>query len=166
MKHLKFIFFALLIAIFMALLEIEIEGGGGWAANLPTWKINIHLPIVGMWSGYKGKPLTGYHLYLWLFSFFLTHVSFMFSKWTVKKELYLMSFYIIFTTFEGLLWFILNPAFGWNSFRSGNLSWYKEQWILGLPGEYWIRFGVGAMLYWLANENTKIKTFKLQKSKK
>lgn len=145
----------------MALLEIQIEGSNGWASHLPTWRINVHLPLVGMWWGYQGKPLTGYHLYLWLFSFLLTHASFLFSKWSLKKELYVLSFYVIFTTLEGLLWFILNPAFGWNSFREANLPWYQEQWILGLPGEYWIRFAAGAMLYWLANGNTKIKALKL-----
>jgi hypothetical protein len=129
----------------MALLEVQIEGASGWAGNLPTWKKEIFLPIMGMW-GKHAKPLTGYHLYLWLFSFSLPHVTFLFSKWSLKKELYLISFYIFFSTFEGLLWFVVNPAFGWRSFNPG-LSWYQEKWIVGLPAEYWLRFTLGTILY-------------------
>ncbi len=31
--------FVLLLSYFFAKLEIAIEGGDGWAANLPTWRI-------------------------------------------------------------------------------------------------------------------------------
>jgi CDP-diglyceride synthetase len=165
MKHLKFFIAALIIGLVMALLEIQIEGAHGWAANLPTWKLSVHLPLVGMWYGYKGKPLTGYHIYLWLFSFLLPHVAFLYTKWTFKKEFNLLSFWVLFTTFEGLLWFVFNPAWGWHKFREG-IPWYKESWMFGLPTEYWIRFGAAAVLYWLADENTKIKAFKFPKFQK
>ena len=145
MKHIKFFFFAAVMAAIMALFEIQIEGSRGWAANLPTWKVNFSLPIFGMW-GNTEKPVTGYHIYLWLFSFILLHFAFLLTKWSWKKELYLCSFYIFFSTFEGLLWFVFNPAWGWHMFRYG-ITWYKELWILGLPAEYWLRFVVGGVLY-------------------
>ena len=155
MKHFKFFGFALIIAVFLALLEVQIEGATGWAGNLPTWRKEVFLPILGMW-GKHAKPLTGYHLYLWLFSFSLPHIAFLFSKWSVKKELYLISFYIFFSTFEGILWFIFNPAYGLAGFRPGVIHWYKEMWILGLPGEYWIRFTFAALLYNSVQENPTI----------
>ena len=165
MKHLKFLIAALILGIVMALFEIQVEGAFGWGANLPTWRVMVHFPILGMWWGYQGKPLTGYHFYLWLFTFLLTHTAFLFHKCSLKKELYVISFYVLFTTFEGLFWFPLNPACGWQRFRQG-IPWYREHWMLGLPAEYWIRFTVAAVLYWLADENTKVKAFKLPKFQK
>jgi hypothetical protein len=152
LKHIKFFGFVFLIAVIMALLEIQIEGPNGWAAQLPTWRTNIHIPAMGMWQGYRGKPLTGYHVYLWLFSFLLPHVIFLYTKWNWKKEANLISFYIFFSTFEGLLWFILNPAWGWHKFRYG-IPWYKEAWVLGLPAEYWLRFGVASVLYYFSQKD-------------
>ena len=32
----------LLMAIFFAEVEIQIEGGAGWATSLPTWRIEKH----------------------------------------------------------------------------------------------------------------------------
>ena len=151
MKHLKFFAFVILVAVVMALFEIQIEGANGWAAALPTWRLNLNFSFLGMW-GTGEKPLTGYHVYLWLFSFILPHFGFLFEKWTWKKELFLLAFYAFFTTIEGLLWFVLNPAFGWQKFHYG-IAWYKEFWLLGIPSEYWWRFAVASVLYLLANRN-------------
>lgn len=152
MKHLKFFAFAVLIAVVMASLEIQIEGTAGWAAALPTWRKIIHFPVMGMWGRTSEKPLTGYHLYLWLFSFLLPHATFLYTKWTWKKEASVISFYIFFSTFEGLLWFILNPAWGWSKFRYG-IPWYKELWVFGLPSEYWLRFTIGSVLYLVSQKD-------------
>ncbi len=136
----------------MALFEIQVEGAGGWAANLPTWRKTLHIPVIGMWQGYSGKPFTGYHLYFQLLTFLLPHVAFLFTKWNWKKEVYLLSFYVFFSTMEGLFWFILNPAWGWHRFREG-VPWYKELWFLGLPFEYWIRFGAASVLYYFSQKD-------------
>jgi len=154
MKHIKFFFLVFIVAILMALLEVQTEGRFGWAGDLPTWKIEIYLPVVGMW-GKAAKPLTGYHLYLWLFSFTLPHVAFLFTKWSIRKEIYLVSFYILFSTLEGILWFVVNPAFSLHTFNS-RLSWYQEKWILGFPGEYWLRFTLGAFLYIISQKGKKL----------
>jgi hypothetical protein len=144
-RHIKFFAFAILIAVVMALFEIQVEGAHGWAANLPTWRLNVHLPLLGFWADSRGKPLTGYHVYFQLLTFLLPHYLFLFSKWSFKKELKLIAFYVFFSTFEGLLWFILNPAWGWSKFRFG-IPWYREAWFLGLPAEYWLRFGAGSVI--------------------
>ena len=34
--------YVVLLAFFFAHAEIEIEGAGGWAANLPTWRVEQH----------------------------------------------------------------------------------------------------------------------------
>lgn len=151
MRHIKFIVASLIMAYVMALLEVQIEGASGWAADLPTWRKEVSFPIIGMW-GYSGKPLTGYHTYLWIYSFLLPHFAFFFTKWSVKKELYLISFYVLFSTFEGLLWFYVNPAYGWGKFKKGDVSWYNEDWTLGIPTEYWYRFSFAIVIY-LLSEN-------------
>lgn len=151
MKHLKFLLASLFIGLVFALLEVQIEGSSGWAANLPTWRKEVFFPIMGMW-GKHAKPLTGYHLYLWLFSFSVLHFAFFLTKWSFKKELKLISFYILFSSFEGLLWFVVNPAFGWRSFRINKIPWYKEEWILGLPAEYWLRFSIASVVYFFSLE--------------
>jgi hypothetical protein len=54
----------LALAYLFARVEVEIEGEAGWAANLPTWRIEEHLLLDIFWGG---RALTGYHL--WMFSF-------------------------------------------------------------------------------------------------
>ncbi len=56
----------LLLAFFFAQVEIQIEGARGWAASLPTWRIEGHWLLDLFWGG---RPLTGYHA--WIFSFML-----------------------------------------------------------------------------------------------
>ena len=146
MKHIKFVLLVVAVAVTMALFEVQVEGSQGWASALPTWRYNFSLPMMGMWGGSE-KPITGYHLYLWLFSLLLTHSVFLMTKWSLKKELWALSFYVLFTTLEGALWFVFNPAFGWQSFRYGAIGWYQELWLWGLPAEYWVRIGAGVGLY-------------------
>ncbi len=147
-KFIKFIIASLVIATVMALLEIQIEGPSGWASNLPTWKIT-NFNILGF-IGYPDKPITGYHIYLWLYSFLLVHSAFIFNKWSLKKEYYIISFYIFFTTFEGIIWFIINPAYGLSKFLYGEINWYQEPLVFWLPLEYWLRFAVGFVFYKLS----------------
>lgn len=144
-----FLILAFVSAVFMALLEIQVEGSMGWAANLPTWRKTLPISVFGMF-GYEKKPLTGYHLYLWLLLFVLPHFAFLFTSWDLKKEFYLLSFYTLFTTLEGILWFILNPAYGFKRFNPENVNWYHEVWVLGTPIEYWFRFLVGFIFYYLS----------------
>src|SRR5260370_11748502 len=50
---------AIVIAAFLwANLEIHIEGSQGWAANLPTWKVDKHI-LLDLFYG--GRPLTRDH---------------------------------------------------------------------------------------------------------
>jgi len=53
-----------LLAFVFAQVEIQIEGSAGWAANLPTWRVEKHWLLDIFWGG---RPMTGYHA--WVFSF-------------------------------------------------------------------------------------------------
>ena len=49
--------FTLLLAFFFAKVEVHIEGPGGWAANLPTWRIEQHVLLDLFWGG---RAMTGW----------------------------------------------------------------------------------------------------------
>lgn len=53
-----------LLAFFLAQVEIQIEGSAGWAAGLPTWRIEDHWMLDLFWGG---RAMTGYHA--WMFPF-------------------------------------------------------------------------------------------------
>jgi hypothetical protein len=69
------------MAVVLAKMEIQIEGVDGFAAKLPTWKIE------NKWTKlfYSGRPLIGYHLYLMLFEFLMVHLPFiLFFTWSLQ----------------------------------------------------------------------------------
>ena len=61
----------LLLAYFLANVEIQIEGASGWAMNLPTWRIAPNWWLDLLWGG---REMTGYHAWMFpciaLFSIF------------------------------------------------------------------------------------------------
>jgi hypothetical protein len=58
-RHTVFVVaWVVLLAYFFANVEIQIEGSAGWAANLPTWRIEHHWLLDLFWGG---RPMTGYH---------------------------------------------------------------------------------------------------------
>jgi hypothetical protein len=132
-------------AYLFARVEVEIEGEAGWAANLPTWRIEDH-PLLDIFWG--GRALTGYHL--WMFSFIgaLFHFPLFFmGQWSPQLEARVMASIMVFWIVEDYLWFVINPAFGWRRFRKEYVAWHKR-WAFGAPIDYWI-FGVSSvLLFW------------------
>jgi hypothetical protein len=123
-----------------ARLEIEIEGPDGWAASLPTWRVEGH-PLVRLLMG--GRPLTGYHLYALLFAALVFHFpAALFATWSWRLEARALAALIAFWIIEDLLWFLMNPAWGLRRFNRGQVSWHPH-WVLGAPREYWT-FGLAA----------------------
>lgn len=135
----------LVLAWVFARVEIEIEGDAGWAANLPTWRIEKHW-LLDVFFG--GRPLTGYHAWALPFSALVFHFPFAFSGlWSWTLELRSLGCLALFWVVEDLLWFLLNPAWGWRRFRPGEVRWHKH-WLLGLPTDYWAFSLLGAALLW------------------
>lgn len=127
--------------------EIHIEGDAGWAAALPTWRIEEHWLLDIFWGG---RPLTGYHV--WVFSFvgFVFHFPLFFmAQWSPQLEARVAACVMFFWIVEDYLWFVLNPAFGWRRFKPAYVPWHKR-WVLGAPVDYWMFGGAGALLYWLS----------------
>ena len=118
-----------LIALVLALLEIEIEGPHGWAAKLPTRRWDG--PFVRRWVG---KPVTGYHVCLLTMLLLFLHLPQLYSgSW--EREADLLAMFILSVVTWDFLWFVCNPHFGVTRFRKGQI-WWLGKWTLGVPRPY------------------------------
>lgn len=133
--------FILLFSVVTALMEIQIEGGNGWARCLPSWR------FAPSWlrKVLNGKDLTGYHVYLNLHLFILFHLPIVLMGWSWTLELTILFLLSTSMLCEDFLWFILNPHFGWPSFASANISWFTR-WVGPLPLDYYFWIAVSATL--------------------
>ena len=135
-----------LLALFFAEVEIQIEGAAGWAADLPTWRIETHWLLDIFWGG---RPMTGYHAWLFPFIALVFHLPvFLGGRWSWRIEAHILAMIMIFWVTEDALWFALNPAFGWSRFSSANVPWHKYWWG-ALPADYWLSSALGlALMAW------------------
>jgi hypothetical protein len=137
------LFWVLLLGIFFAKTEIQIEGANGWAASLPTWRIEKHLLLDIFWGG---RAMTGYHAWVFSFMFLVFHLpQVLQGHFSWRMEARCISALMIFWIAEDFLWFILNPAFGIGRFSSDNIPWHKH-WMLGVPTDYLTYMLLGGLL--------------------
>lgn len=146
--HLLFGGYLFLVSATFALLEIQIEGGDGWARNLPTWRIETPLTrkILG------ARAITGYHVYIHGFVFALVHLPFAlgFTPFTWPSEFRIIAFLVLFWVLEDFLWFVFNPRFGVTAFRREHIWWHAQSWWGFMPRDYWIFTPIGVGLYLLS----------------
>jgi hypothetical protein len=123
-------------ALVMALVEIEIEGEHGWAAQLPTWKRTTGW-AARLWGWMlHGKPLTGYHAFMLPLPLFAFHLGFVEGQpWSWPAEARALATYLLWTIEWDFLWFVFNPPFGWRRFRRGEVWWHKR-WVGRMPADY------------------------------
>ena len=135
----------LVLAFTFAKVEIQIEGDAGWAANLPTWRIEKHW-LLDVFFG--GRPLTGYHAWALSFMILMFHYPALLTlDWSWKLEARTMAGFMVFWISEDFLWFILNPTWGWRRFTPQEVKWHKH-WLLRFPTDYWTFAVVAAALGW------------------
>lgn len=151
MLILKALFWAVFASL-VACIEIEIEGKHGWAEKIPTWYRVTGRParLYGKLNG--GRPLTGYHLFMFMFPAMLFHAHFFMGvKWTLDRELIAWAMYFSWCVFWDFHWFVLNPAYK-KRFNRENVWWYsKSKWILSLfPTDYLLGLSTSALLSCLA----------------
>lgn len=134
----KIIYFFVL-AVLLAILEIQIEGADGWAANLPTWRPSHEYRMVRVWRKLTGnKELTGYHLFLIIFLLVMVHLPFVWGGyWSWTSELELLGFFMVFVVTWDFLWFVLNPGFSLTDFNAKQVWWHKK-WLGKLPLDYYL----------------------------
>jgi hypothetical protein len=139
--------FVVVLAYFFANAEIQIEGDAGWAANLPTWRIEDHWLLDLFWGG---RPMTGYHAYVFSFIALFFHFPiFLLAQWSWHLEARIMASIMLFWIVEDYLWFVINPSFGWRRFRPEFVAWHRH-WAFGAPVDYWLFSALGAALFWIS----------------
>ena len=144
-------FWIVLLAFFFANVEIQIEGSHGWAANLPTWRIEKHWLLDSLWSG---RPLTGYHVWVFSFMAIVFHLPILMNwRFGLRLEARALSCLAFFWIFEDFFWFAFNPAFGLRKLTP-EFAWWHKSWLLGVPSDYVIFFMVALFVYWYSFTKT------------
>ena len=140
-----------LLALFFAQVEIQIEGAAGWAANLPTWRIEQHRLLDIFWGG---RPMTGYHAWVFPFIALFFHFPLIFMRqWSWRLEARVVACILLFWMIEDFLWFMFNPAFGWANFNPAQIPWHPH-WLWFAPIDYWVGLITTAILFWQSNRNS------------
>lgn len=135
------------LAAVFAEVEIQIEGAAGWAANLPTWRVDQHWALDLVWGG---RPLTGYHVWMFLFMALVFHLLFFIhARPCVRLELRVLGSLAVFWILEDFFWFILNPAYGLARFNSRCIPWHHH-WVLGVPRDYLVFLVLGGLFFRLS----------------
>lgn len=131
--------FWFLLCVCLACIEIESEGKWGWAEKAPTWYRTTGpvAKVYGLLMG--GKPLTGYHAFMFAFPLFILHVPYVSGvAWSAAEELRTAALYFVIGALWDYLWFVLNPHYGPRGFKKTTVWWHaKSKWVFGLfPADY------------------------------
>lgn len=132
---------ALLGAVF-AMVEIQIEGSAGWAANLPTWRVDHS------WLNHLcgGKTITGYHVWVFSFMALVFHLPLVLTgSFSWRLEARILGAVMVFWILEDFFWFLFNPAFGLGKFSPQFIPWHKH-WLVGVPVDYILTLALGGAL--------------------
>jgi hypothetical protein len=135
----------------LAGIEVEVEGGYGWAERLPTWfrKRGAVGRTYGLAMG--RRPLTGYHVYAFVIPMLVLHLPFVSGvDWTLAGELRTIATYFALAVVWDYLWFVLNPAYTVRRFARGNVWWFEVPWIWRFPLDYYVGVGLSVALAALA----------------
>jgi hypothetical protein len=138
-------------ALGLAGIEIEIEGGYGWAERLPTWWLRRGRVgrVYGVLMGQR--PLTGYHVFAFTIPLLVLHLPYVMGvDWTLAGELRTLATYFALAVVWDYLWFVLNPAYTVRRFRRGNVWWFEVPWIWRFPFDYYAGIAVSLALAGLA----------------
>jgi len=141
------ILFLFAYALLFAAVEIEIEGPHGWAERLPTW-FRVTTPTARFYGLFmRGKPLTGYHAVMFVLPAWSFHIGFVAGvPWTWAGEATTLAAYMAWVVTWDLLWFLLNPRYGWARFRKGQVWWHGRTWIGRFPVDYWSAVALSLMV--------------------
>jgi hypothetical protein len=132
-------------------IEIEIEGGHGWAERLPTWyrKRGRVGRLYGLAMGHR--PLTGYHVFAFAIPLVIVHLPFGFGlEWSVGAELAQLAVFFALAVIWDYIWFVMNPAYTVRRFRRENVWWFQVPWIWRFPLDYYVGIVVSIGLAALA----------------
>ena len=127
----------------LACIEIEIEGGYGWAQRLPTWWLGRGL--VGRIYGVVDGPPAADRLPRVRVHDPAAHPALPYSMgvdWTLAGELRTIGTFFALAVFWDYMWFVFNPAYTVASFKRGNVWWFEVPWIWRFPLDYYTGIGL------------------------
>lgn len=133
-----------LLCVFLAELEIQIEGPAGWASDLPTWRITD--PAV-TWI-FAGRPVTGYHVFLVLSLLTAFHFPLLFVQPTLERESRILWSLVVVAVVWDFLWFALNPDYGMTRYGARHVWWFRT-WFLGVPVAYFVAITLSCVFWML-----------------
>lgn len=123
--------FYFFLALVFALFEVELEGKYGWAEKSQTWRVSPGRFPLWLRSIFP-KPLTGYHIFIFLAAVLVAHMSFFSGvAWSWQAEFQALSLYFAWTPLWDYLWFVFNPQFGIKRLGPNAVWWYKDSWWVG-----------------------------------
>jgi hypothetical protein len=123
----------------LACIEIEIEGGHGWAERLPTWYLKRGRVgrVYGFVMGHR--PLTGYHVFAFTIPLVILHLPFGFGlDWSWSAELAQLAIFFALAVIWDYIWFVNNPAYTVRRFRRENVWWFQVPWVWRFPLDYYV----------------------------
>jgi hypothetical protein len=131
----------------LAGIEVEIEGGYGWAERLPTW-FRRRGSVGRAYGVVMGRrPLTGYHVYAFTIPLLVLHLPFVMGvEWTLAGELRTIATFFALAVVWDYLWFVLNPAYTVRRFERGRVWWFEVPWIWRFPLDYFVGVGLSVAL--------------------
>jgi len=134
-------------ALGLAGIEIEVEGGHGWAERMPTW-YRMRGAVGRTYGTVMGhRPLTGYHVYAFTIPMLVLHLPYVLGvHWTLAGELRTVATYFALAVVWDYLWFVLNPAYTVQRFRRGRVWWFEVPWIWRFPLDYYVGFAFSIAL--------------------
>jgi hypothetical protein len=136
----------LVLSAVFAQVEIQIEGSDGWAARLPTWRIEGGTVWNVLWAG---RVITGYHVWTFVFMALVFHFVFLVvGCLSVRLEARILGSLLWFWVIEDALWFALNPAYGLSRLRPEFVPWHPY-WVMGVPLDYLVfgLIGLGLVMW-------------------
>lgn len=143
------------LALTIAAVEVESEGKYGWAQKAPTWyrTTGVVAKIYGICM--NGKPLTGYHSFMFLLPVLIFHAGFfMDAPWSLSAEMGTWALLLAWCSLWDYLWFVLNPAYGVKHFRRENVWWHAQsRWLFHrLPLDYLVSWLISVVLTMFAGQ--------------
>lgn len=156
-----------ILATFLAILEIQIEGPHGWAKNLPTWRPQNKSWLLKFYQKLMSdREATGYHITMFSFVLLIFHLPYVFGlAFSWQHWLQTMAYFLMFVVLWDFLWFVLNPHYPLKRFKKEHIWWHKR-WRLGLPVDYygsvllslmivlpyvWLQHDLFLLNWWLGN---------------
>jgi len=85
------------------------------------------------------------------FLLLVIHFPFLFTPWTLGKEIFVIGFLLALFLFEDFCWFAINPHYGLRKFKRGEIWWHKN-WLGPIPVLYWWLTPLAGVLIYLGQK--------------